>query len=576
MAAASAGSGPHSDDIGDLILQIADLRRRVLNLEQQAGIMPAPSIVPAPAPSPVTSAALAPGIVPVLGRMVIAIAGAYVLRALTEWGVLAAPVGVTLGLSYGLVWLFIAARSHTNGLAAKFVTVVNCCTSVLIVAPLVWEATLNLKVLSSAISAAVLSGFSLIALWLAWKTSRKVISAIASSASIVVLIALLIARDDIVPFTAALLAIAAASEFAAWRDFQPGARAFAAISADWSVLLFSWLASRPGGMPESWVPVSPSAIMAAETALALIYIATAAVQTIARRRTLSFPEMIQTGAALLIGIGGEVWVFHDHHAAMLALGFAALAGGIACYAVSFAMFEHENKWNFRAWSAFGLLLALAGISLPFSRTGFWILCITGAAFCCWTARQFRLPTLGLHGAVYLAAGAAAAGVIRQSWLVLFGAASAPGPREAIAVMAAGIISWAAIARLSSDGDARWRNQATSLVIAGNVVWIAAGLAASVVRGIWQAAAGEKNRGPADTLATVVLIGLSLVLARLATQWDRREFTWLLSGLMALCAYKLAVRDFTAEHNLALVISLSCYGGALILLPRLLRTRPADS
>jgi sugar phosphate permease len=46
--------------------------------------------------------------------------------------------------------------------------------------------------------------------------------------------------------------------------------------------------------------------------------------------------------------------------------------------------------------------------------------------------------------------------------------------------------------------------------------------------------------------------------------------WLLYAFMALAAYKLAVRDFMNEHNLALVVSLLCYGGALILLPRMLR------
>jgi len=50
--------------------------------------------------------------------------------------------------------------------------------------------------------------------------------------------------------------------------------------------------------------------------------------------------------------------------------------------------------------------------------------------------------------------------------------------------------------------------------------------------------------------------------------------WLLYGSMALGGYKLATRDFMNEHKLALVVSLLCYGGALILLPRMLRTRSA--
>jgi hypothetical protein len=75
------------------------------------------------------------------------------------------------------------------------------------------------------------------------------------------------------------------------------------------------------------------------------------------------------------------------------------------------------------------------------------------------------------------------------------------------------------------------------------------------------------------LATGVLIGLSLALAWVGTHWRRLELRWLLYALMALGGYKLAVRDFVNEHNLPLVVSLRCYGGALIVLPRMLRGRP---
>jgi hypothetical protein len=44
--------------------------------------------------------------------------------------------------------------------------------------------------------------------------------------------------------------------------------------------------------------------------------------------------------------------------------------------------------------------------------------------------------------------------------------------------------------------------------------------------------------------------------------------------MALGGYKLATRDFINEHNLPLVVSLLCYGGALIVLPRMLRAKSA--
>lgn len=570
MAAPSAGpdSAPASNDTGDLMAQVEDLRRRVLFLENRLGVTA--SAAPAdrePAPSLAFAGIDLPSnIVPVLGRTLVGIAGAYVLRALTEWGVLPAAAGVAIGLIYALFWLWIAVRAPEE---AKFAAALSCCTSVLIVGPLVWEATERLKVMSSSGSSAVIAAYAWIALALASKPGKRVIGTIAGASSVVMAAALLLARDDIAPFTTALLAIAFVMEFAAWRDLRPGARVVSALAVDGAVLLFASLISSGRGMPDTWVRVSPWAAFAAQTALAVIYIAGAAIQSIARRRTLAFAEMAQTAAALLIGIGGAVWVYRGHHAIMLGLGIAAMGGGLACYAASFLLFERDNKWNFRAWTAFGLLLVLAGIFLAFSREGFQILACGCAVACCWTAKVWRLPTLRLHGAVYLAVGSAAAGATGLPLAALFGAGTGPEPwRVSILVLMAAAVCWAAIAGSSTDGPGRWRNQISSAAIAAHIVWIVAGLAVYALLAL--------RALPADTLGTVVITALSLSLGWAGTRWARRELVWLLYGFMLLGAWKLVIRDFPNEHNIALVVSLLCYGGALILLPRMLRGEHAEA
>ena len=89
--------------------------------------------------------------------------------------------------------------------------------------------------------------------------------------------------------------------------------------------------------------------------------------------------------------------------------------------------------------------------------------------------------------------------------------------------------------------------------------------------IWLGVArGWAGRIPVDTLATVVLTTFSVALAWASTHWSKRELAWLVYGFMGLGAWKLAIRDFANERSLALVISLLFYGGALILLPRMLR------
>jgi len=567
MAEILADSHPAAGlvDHDDLIAQIQDLRQRVENLENRLAIPVAPQVLPVPAVSAVPPASdfvLPTNIVPVLGRMLVGIAGAYVLRALTDWGALPTGAGVTIGLLYAFLWLWIAARSPAD---AKFAAAVGCSTSVLIMAPLLWEATGRLKVMTTGMSAGVLAGFALVALVLGMKARHGIIATIGAASSIVMAIAFLFDRNDVVPFTAALLIIAAAMEFAAWRDLPAGARAFAAIGADSAVLLFSYLMARPRGMPEAWVPASPYFVLAAQMAVVLIYSASAVIQTVVRRRTLTLAEIARTTTALLAGFGGAVWVFKDNRAIVLELGIVALAGGVACYAVSFLFFERHNKQNFRALATFGLFLVLTGFFLPFSSSGFWILSCACAIACCWAARTLHLPTLGLHGAIYLLLGAAVARVTGQPLQVLFGVGTTTVNWAAsMAVLLAAVVCWVAIAGVSSGDAGRWRNQISSLAIAAHIAWIMVGLTVFAVLGVSPATV------PADTLGTVVLIALSLGLAWAGTHWGRRELVWLLYGFMAIGAYKLATRDFMNERNLPLVVSLLCYGGALIMLPRMLR------
>jgi hypothetical protein len=577
MSAPSLTANPEpQQDIRELARQVQDLQQRVLILEQRLGdgtVHAAEAEAAGRVPATVSQAAVGRGLpsnaLPALGRVLLAMAGAYLLRALTDFGAIPPTVGVAIGLIYAGVWLFVAARLPVE---QELATVLTCATSMLIMGPLIWEASERLKVMPTWGGAAVLVGFAWIALTLSWRKHQILISGIACVSSTLIAAALLVATRDLVPFTLALLAIAAALEFAACRDHPTGSRWLSAITADAAVILFSWLMSRENGLPEGYVPASTRAVLAAQLLLILIYIATAVTQSVVRRRTLGFFEIAQTASALLIGIGGVVWVFRGNGAAMLALGISGLIGGLACYVISFLRFDRSDKWNFRAWSTFGLSLVLAGTFLPFSGSGFWVLWCGCAIVCCWAAMGARRPTLGLHGAIYLTLGAVVSGAAGQALSALFGGGSAPFQwLVSVGVLAAAMLSCAAIA-MSWPGDvARWRKQLSLFAISANIAWILSGIAGHAFILVWLAAVGaQAGRIPADTLGTIVLTTFSVALAWASTHWHRRELVWLVYGFMGLGAWKLATRDFVNERDLAFVISLLFYGGALILLPRMLR------
>jgi hypothetical protein len=286
--------------------------------------------------------------------------------------------------------------------------------------------------------------------------------------------------------------------------------------------------------------------------------------------------MGQVAFALLGGIGGFAWVFGPNAAAMLVLGISSLIGGVASYVLSFVLFE-QSKWNFRAWSSYGLLLTLTGTYLLFS--GFWILWCGCAIVCCYTAMAARRPTLGLHGAVYLLLGSSVSGALSEPFTLLLGSGTVRLRWLVPAgVLAAAIVSWAAIARSSPSDVARWRKQAAALAISANIAWIMSGFVMRALIALWRFQA-EQQAGhiPTDTLGTVVLTIFAVALAWAGTRLATGELVWIAYGFMGLGAWKLVTRDFVNEHNFALVISLLFYGAALMFLPQVIHRKwPRES
>lgn len=546
-------------DVGDLLREIQDLERRVRKLEQRlsessepAAPLEAHEVGPAPL--------LPPNLLPMLGGALLAIAGAYVLRALTEARILSPAAGVTLGLAYGASWLFVAARLPG---ATRFPVGLFAVTSVAIIAPLVWEALTRWKVISAWTSAAVLTAYAFVGLALAWRSGLRILGAIVSTAATLIAAVLLFGTYNLWPFTLVLLAVGAALEFEACCGRPSRPRWLTAAFADLAVILLTWVVSRKEGIPEGYVATSTQAAFSAQVLLFGIYVGSAAIRTLIQHHSFTFLETVQTTAALAIGIRGAAALVAGNAAGTLALGLFALGGGMACYVVSFVVVA-QIKWNFRVWASLGMLLILAGTFLLLPASGYWVLWCGCAVVCCWTAMVTRLPTLGLHGAAYLLLSALASGAAAQPLSQWFGTAGDSAWRPAALVVTSALVAWVAVLQSPAGETAPWRKQASSFILAAVLTWTLAGAATRVLVRVWPG-----NTVPAATLGTVVLTVLSAALAWCGKRWEKWELVWLVYGFMALGAWKLVVRDFEDAHSLTLVVSLLFYGGTLILLPRIL-------
>jgi len=156
------------DEIERLEKRLEALERRVHALEHPAAARsphPSPELEAAPPPHAVAAAPLAPAgsMFPVLGRAMLGIAGAYVLRAVEAASSLPRLAVASAGIGYAFLWLVWAARTRGG---PRFASAIYAGTSALILAPMLWELTLRFKILPAAISAAVLCAYVLAAMGL--------------------------------------------------------------------------------------------------------------------------------------------------------------------------------------------------------------------------------------------------------------------------------------------------------------------------------------------------------------------------------------------------------------------------
>ena len=151
----------------ELTDELRDLERRVSNLEQRIGsAVSIPEAAPTPEPGARPGLPMFAEAVPVFGIALLGIAGAYLLRAMTEMGVFPQPIGVAAGIVYAVVWLWLAARIPAGRAFAVFV---YAATSVAILAPLLLEGAIRFHTIPSRTTAAVVAAFSLAGQALSWR-----------------------------------------------------------------------------------------------------------------------------------------------------------------------------------------------------------------------------------------------------------------------------------------------------------------------------------------------------------------------------------------------------------------------
>jgi hypothetical protein len=524
----------HAEELRALAASVRNLERRVSALEQSAleqkEALPVElaSASSSPDALPVERVELPPEVIPMAGFGLLGIAGAYLLRALSDIGALPPGAGAAVGIAYAALWLIFAAR--TPG-ARQIAVAARISTSVLIFCPLIWESTVRFKTVPVWVAAALVFTWCAAAQAISWRKSLKTIAAIVPAACAILDFALLLGTYALAPFTISLIAIAGAAEFAAFQHRAAGTRWLVAAVADMAVLTLTQLLLRPQGLPEGYAPVSIAMAASIQGSLALVYLTGAASRTLAHDRCFSILEIAQTVAAYALGIGGIVALTGFR----FPLGVLSLAAGAACYFVAPQLPSARNR---NVYAAFGLLLLA---SAP------WLALTGNAQAIAWAALALAAARSspdrsGAHAAVFFWLALIGSGAAAASTFSLYGERP-PFPFGMAAV--AGICG--AVCYFAAGG-------LPALFIAGGLAVLAAGGAASVVR--------------FPCAPTVILILWAVALAWMGAVFARRELIWLMYGFMGAAGIRVVTRDLPSATTLELVAPMLLFGAALVVLSRM--------
>jgi hypothetical protein len=560
--------GPASavDQLGE---RVEDLERRLSALEHKLEISTSVS-APSPVASPqahievsqsenVTADSLLSAAV-ILGKAILGIAGAYLLRALAESALVPRPIVLTVALLYACFWMVLAARAHPMNRLA--VAVYGIAAS-LILASMVWESTLHFHILSSPFASSILVSFFVLTLAVSHPRRLQILPAIASLVVSFTALALVIETRELLPFAIAVLAITLVTELFVSAGYPISSRAIPAFSADLAIWLLVSRLTSPG-LAEQYPGVPPLAAGAMCLVLFAIFATGIAYRSFLSGMRITIFEILQsaTTVALLAAAATGLGRWAEVSAAVL---FVLLS--VANYWAAISRFSTEDQRRNRIMSevfAPALFTSAVFLLLPPTLESLVLSFASVVAIVAY-ARSGRL-VLAIHADIYIAIAAILSslpGYIANA----FGGSipAAPDASFSIVAVSALVCYLVGSRRLADRGTWRVLDALPALLVSVSG-------ASLVVAGMVRISAGrlQLDASRISVIRTAAICLAALALGFFAAHWKRAELVWVAYSVVALGTLKLFLEDLRFGNPTTLMISLLFYGLVLVFLPKLAR------
>lgn len=567
------------DDLERLEKKIELLSERLRRVEDAVlSGKPAPVADTAPAaraevdrPVDSTEGFPATTMISLIGRTLIIMGGAFLLRWLTQSGYLPQRVGSIVGVLYALLWIAMADRKAGRG--ERHSAAFHAVTGTMIALPLLVEVTVKFHYLTPTLSAIHLAAFILLGLVVAGRKDLRILAWIVTLPAAPVAFVLATETLATTPFLVSLLILGFVTLWLGylrhWHVLATLMAAAANLGLSLTVLDFV-MATRRTAVERH---ITLAQILFLLFALVALYFGSYSFRVFRRRRTITPLEIGNTLVVMLVGLGGAAIAIDAGGHSMLPLGIVCLILSVAGYVAAYGFLPRRdpNRRNFLFYTVLGLAMVLLGLELSLgaaaSAVALTVIALVGGVL----AKRIASPILFLHGGVY-----AVAAIIRSGLLGATVGAFVGGAADIVAwsyppligaLVLAAIYPW--LPRpLGRKTDTNLGRRFADLLLFVTVIAVFGALVALIAQ--------MSPQGSPRLLACARTCALAVSAVILAWVSGRPRFpglAWLVYTLLLFGALKLVVEDIRAGGAAALFLSFAFYGGALIIVPRLLhRTR----
>jgi hypothetical protein len=513
-------------------------------------------------PQPVPSEAVpdVTALAGLLGRTFIVFGGAFLLRALTEGGVVPGAVGVLLGLVYALGWLVAADRSaERNRLSARF----HGAASVLIAWPLVAEATTRFQLVDAPAATLLLALLVTGVYVVATRRDLPWVAGLAGFATIGVGTVIAAATGSGAVVSLLLITLATATYWLTDARTRAWLRWPVAIAAGLSVLAVTVRALATPPREPAWLTLVALGWLVANMQGSL------AVRFVLLGREARVFDAMQALSGFVIGVGGAVLLTRAVGAGTSMVAATVLLMGLGAYLAAIVRLADRPTLSgaFHTSITFGLSSVVVALALLLGGAGLALVAIVPALLMVLRPPAHLARTFVQHGLVFALVAMAASGALAHGWSAWIGApASWPALSltAAVTIVAVGICAvWAGP---TGNGVAYTVTRVLQHMVAATVVFAAGGVLVLV------AAPGLAGTPPdLGILASVrtgivalVAVGAAFI-ARLPRQTG---FSRLVYPILIAGGLRLVIDDFRHSEPATLFLALALYGAALVVAPRL--------